>query len=477
MANGLKDIVAQKACVSFVLKRFVTEGAMAALVAKHVLAAQKFLTSVKHLPSFRDARDKQLESLRKKVAAHTFSVEEAADLVGLLDDGIWGAEVDSLKAALCLKDEGAEKKNAPLQDYLAMPHYLTAATWKSLSEDPRPVALEKLCRHLRALGLRNPTEVTQGMLLCLVFDLEGKMLGSQQWSVTLKEKANVQKYLKLQPSPPHLTVLPHDRMECVPEVMQKAFAAEEPMDCIVSYEDLLLRAKDWPMRATHRFAQGKGRMGPAAPASCDEDQRFLNKMGQVMAGFMKAQGHEDVSLPGLKIFNMGQKAKTKASLPTLALEDRKEEPAAGSVLETKAAPESQPSGEGAVVQTLQALQRELGDRPESNAKMPKAQVKKGGLKKPASSTMLNARASTAASKKSAASKKPATAMRRPAAAASSSRRTDGQSESREERRLRLISIFVPPALQHQYRNGCARCYHRAGCTLSCWKLRGFAMTD
>ena len=69
---------------------------------------------------------------------------------------------------------------------------------------------------------------------------------------------------------------------------------------------------------------------------------------------------------------MEQKAKTKASLPTLALEDRKEEPAAGSVLETKAAPESQPSGEGAVVQTLQALQRELGDRPESNAKMPKA---------------------------------------------------------------------------------------------------------
>ena len=61
MVNGLKDIVAQKACVSFVLKRFVTEGAMAALVAKHVLAAQNFLTSVKHLPSFRDARDKQLE--------------------------------------------------------------------------------------------------------------------------------------------------------------------------------------------------------------------------------------------------------------------------------------------------------------------------------------------------------------------------------------------------------------------------------
>ena len=38
---------------------------MAASVEKHVLAAQKFLTSVKHLPSFGEARDKQLDGLRK----------------------------------------------------------------------------------------------------------------------------------------------------------------------------------------------------------------------------------------------------------------------------------------------------------------------------------------------------------------------------------------------------------------------------
>ena len=73
-----------------------------------------------------------------------------------------------------------------------MPHYLTAAMWKVLSEDQRSVALEKLCRHLRALGLKNPSEVTQSMVLCLVFDLEGKLLGTQQWAVTLREKANVQ---------------------------------------------------------------------------------------------------------------------------------------------------------------------------------------------------------------------------------------------------------------------------------------------
>ena len=52
--------------MSFVAQAvFVTEGAMAASVEKHVLAARKFLTSVKHLPSFGEARDKQLDGLRK----------------------------------------------------------------------------------------------------------------------------------------------------------------------------------------------------------------------------------------------------------------------------------------------------------------------------------------------------------------------------------------------------------------------------
>lgn len=97
-------------------------------------------------------------------------MEQAASLVALLDDGIWEEHLDGLKGSLCLTEAG-EKKNAPLQDYLAMPQHLTAAMWKVLSGDTRPVALEKLCRHLRALGLKNPSEVMQGMVLCLVFDL------------------------------------------------------------------------------------------------------------------------------------------------------------------------------------------------------------------------------------------------------------------------------------------------------------------
>ena len=461
-------------CVAQARVRGATDRVMAAALERHVLAAQKFLASVKHLPSFAECRDKQLDGLRKKISSHAFLVQEAAHLVGLLDDDIWQASLDSLKESFCLKDEGSERKNVSLQDYLAMPHYLTAATWKSLSEDPRPVALEKLCRHLKNLGLRNPSEATQGMVLCLVFDLEGKMLGSQQWSVTLKEKANVQKYLKSNPGSPHLTVLPLHRTDCAPELMQRAFATEEPMDCIVEYADLLLRAKDWPMRTTHRFAQGRGRSVDIVASTDNEEQAFLSKMGHVMAGFVKNQFHQsDGYLPGLKLFPQKEKEQTKIAVPTLALEDKKEEPAASS-MDTKAEASAPPAGESAVAQSLQALQREISEKPESKAKVPKAKVTKKVLKKPAS-RQQNAPASKAASKKPAA--KAATALRRPAAAVARQSASARQTETREERRLRLIDVFVPKSLQREYKDGCPKCYGRKGCTLSCWKLRGFAMTD
>ena len=150
------------------------------------------------------------------------------------------------------------KKNTPLQDYLALPHYLTTGLWKSLSEDTRGVALEKLCKHCKLLGLTNASEASQAMILLLVFDLEGKMLGTQQWQVTLREKGNVQKFLK-QPAAqaplPHLLLLPQSREECPAELLTRAFGNDVPVPCQWPYEDLLRRARDWPMRSTHRLAQ------------------------------------------------------------------------------------------------------------------------------------------------------------------------------------------------------------------------------
>ena len=50
-------------CVAQARVRGATDRVMAAALERHVLAAQKFLASVKHLPSFAECRDKQLDGV------------------------------------------------------------------------------------------------------------------------------------------------------------------------------------------------------------------------------------------------------------------------------------------------------------------------------------------------------------------------------------------------------------------------------
>ena len=205
---------------------------MTAALEKQILASQKFLGTVRHLPSFPEARDKQVENLLKKISKTPVQVEHAAALVELLDSSIWGSHVDALKSAVIV-EEASQKKNVALQDYLALPHYLTTGLWKALGEDTRRLALEKICKHCKLLGLSNPSEVTQAMILVLVFDVEGHMLGSQQWQVTLREKGNVQKCLKqsvLHSAEHHLLALPQNREECPAELWTRAFGAETPVE-------------------------------------------------------------------------------------------------------------------------------------------------------------------------------------------------------------------------------------------------------
>ena len=77
---------------------------MAAALEKHILASQKFLGTVRHLPSFAEARDKQLENVLKKLSKSPLHVEQAAALVERLDSSIWGSHVDTLKSAVVLED-------------------------------------------------------------------------------------------------------------------------------------------------------------------------------------------------------------------------------------------------------------------------------------------------------------------------------------------------------------------------------------
>eukprot|EP00435_Cladocopium_sp_Y103_P026509 s3420_g6.t1 len=432
---------------------------MTAALLKQVRAVQKFLGSIRHLPSFKEAKEKQAELLSKKFASQSIPVEAAAELVGLLDASIWEDRLDALKAAVSI-ESASEKKNTPLQDYVAISQYLTAALWKSLSEDRRDIALEKLCRHCQLLGLSNASEMRQGMILCLVFDLEGKLLGTQQWSVTLKEKGKVQKFLKQPKQSPFLAILPRTVEACPPELLTRACRDETRLECPVSYEDLVARAKDWPMRSTHRFAQQQPQL-PVAGVPGNDEGALIAKMGQFMAGFVQGQSaQESVSLPGLKIFPRAAKEAKTASVPVLALGDKKVE----SEARTDQAPvvaqlqeELKPTG--AVAATLEALKGETKNDITAQAKAKSKGKKPEGMKRPA------------------AKPKKRTNLKRPAAA---DHVQSSEEESREAKRLRLINAWVPKEskeMQKKYRNGCSKCYYRSGCTLSCWRLRGFEMTD
>ena len=448
---------------------------MATPLEKQLRAAQKFLASVRHLPSFEEAKARQVEVLTKKMAALPVSVEQAAALVEVLDASIWAGSLDELKASVRIEEPGVDRKNTPLQDYMAIPKYLSAALWKSLSEDPRKVALEKLCRHCQLLGLSNASEVTQGMILCLVFDLEGKLLGTQQWGVTLREKGNVQKFLKQPKQQPFVLLLPRDCAECPEELLRRALGDEGPIECPVAYEDLLARAKDWPMRSTHRYAQKSMPMSLPC-ASAMEEGVLMSKMGHFMAGFVQGHSEENVSLPGLKLFPREAKKEKQPVVSVLALEDKKEQSSANELAQKKEGSEmcqggaqSRPAlseeskGQAAVAATLAALQGEAKNKTGLGAKV---------KSKPSGKTECK--------KKPAGKSKKKPALRRPAAAVKVKRpraRRGQEGESREAKRLRLINAWVPKDLQRKYRDGCSKCYHRSGCTLSCWRLRGFEMTD
>lgn len=449
---------------------------MTAALEKQILASQKFLGTVRHLPSFPEARDKQVENLLKKISKTPVQVEHAAALVELLDSSIWGSHVDALKSAVIV-EEASQKKNVALQDYLALPHYLTTGLWKALGEDTRRVALEKICKHCKLLGLSNPSEVTQAMILVLVFDVEGHMLGSQQWQVTLREKGNVQKCLKqsvLHSAEHHLLALPQNREECPAELWTRAFGAETPVESQWPYEDLLKRAKDWPMRSTHRFAQGVLPVSmpvPSTAVSQAAGAEMMHQMGSFMAGLLHGQKPtEEAPLPGFKLMAKPE-AKTQGpeqSVPVLALEDKKEEVtnSAAPAVEEKQEPSQAPSsGKAAVSATLAALQVDVV----TETKAPKRKVSnQATLKKPAASSKMPA----SAQKNPAVKKRPAAALRRPAAASS-----QVEQETRAQRRLRLIQERILVAEQRRFRGGCPTCYYRKGCTLSCWQKRGYNMEE
>ena len=121
---------------------------MAAALEKQILASQKFLGTVRHLPSFADARDKQVENLLKKISKTPLQVEQAAVLVDRLDASIWGSHVDALGRASgsCRKARGLRRPWKSCSVSLVR-KTKASSRWSPLLE---PICLSAVCPRLSA---------------------------------------------------------------------------------------------------------------------------------------------------------------------------------------------------------------------------------------------------------------------------------------------------------------------------------------
>ena len=121
---------------------------MAAALEKQILASQKFLGTVRHLPSFADARDKQVENLLKKISKTPLQVEQAAVLVDRLDASIWGSHVDALGRASgsCRKARGLPRPWKSCSVSLVR-KTRASSRWSPLLE---PICLSAVCPRLSA---------------------------------------------------------------------------------------------------------------------------------------------------------------------------------------------------------------------------------------------------------------------------------------------------------------------------------------
>ena len=143
-----------------------------AQVLKELVSTQKFLHGVKTLPHFDELQRKQLERLKPIVRKHVISVEMAGRIMDSFSD-VWDERIaDELKVLISEQSESQEDSSsrAGLQDFTALPRYLSKEWWSKLESRAAGVyKLELLTNFASALGLKNPTEATYGALVALSF--------------------------------------------------------------------------------------------------------------------------------------------------------------------------------------------------------------------------------------------------------------------------------------------------------------------
>ena len=241
---------------------------MAEAVAQRLAAVAQLLKSVHKLPCFMEVSAHQAQAVAAAITGKTFQIDDANRLVEQAQQIPWafGEHAAMVVGALAVR-EGPQSANAVLvrrrpQDFEAFTNYVTSSLWASMQEE-KPWAMENLCSHLRALGLRNPTETTvQKATGILMLATEGPVNTLNMPPQTLHEilkatkkmvrlKAVQQESVDVQ----FVQVLPcsPDQFRASwPSVHEAVFKAEGPVSCPFSAGELLQVCHAIPMRSSRR---------------------------------------------------------------------------------------------------------------------------------------------------------------------------------------------------------------------------------
>ena len=197
-----------------------------AQVLKEVVASQKFLSGLRTLSHYVELQRKQLERLRPIVNKSFMSVDVASKVVDSLSEEIWDHRVlNELKELIAAKISECEDdaNRASLQDFCALPCLLSREWWQVLESRKSGISkLEDISALCGQLSLRNPTEATYGMVVCLAFFSEygEAWKESEQLALLKQHKSKIKKWLsKFGPCSTRLATLPESR-EDLPHDMQ-----------------------------------------------------------------------------------------------------------------------------------------------------------------------------------------------------------------------------------------------------------------
>ena len=270
---------------------------MATIFERQLVAGHQFLKGLRRLPSYSDARQKQLESiLRHLSAVPEVPTVQAAKIFSLLDEDVW--DEDSLRV---LREHVAEKTmdgteasqgRRATQDFTDMPRFLPDSVWQVLLNEKvsGQEGLEVLCHHAANLGLRLPSEATIAMLLTLSYQGQALAMSSNaKFNLSVRQRPLIRKILQAKSRPAvWLTALPEAWTDLPATCRELAFPeGAQPAPTPIGSLDFGAMAKAWPMRNTNRLLCGDESAGSGSTSTCADTTASMDKLVEAVASTAK----------------------------------------------------------------------------------------------------------------------------------------------------------------------------------------------